>query len=118
MAADNVTLADLATYPAVHQWMVWDTHNHTQSHTHGWMDGCGSFIQVGASAEERLAHCNVTRWFDHIQHLPGIATAAGHLTTVDIHTDPVSQSGSQPCLCCLDRQGGSCCLSVCPFVCP
>ncbi|CEL92697.1 unnamed protein product [Vitrella brassicaformis CCMP3155] len=65
MAADNVTLADLATYPAVHQWMV------------------------GASAEERLAHCNVTRWFDHIQHLPGISKAVGHLTSVDIHTDPV-----------------------------
>jgi len=65
MAANNVTLADLGTYPAVHQWMV------------------------GASAEERLAHCNVTRWFDHIQHLPGISKAVGHLTTVDIHTDPV-----------------------------
>lgn len=60
MVASNVTLADLALYPAVHTWIA------TASH------------------ENRVKLCNVTRWFDHMQHLPGVSDAIDGVPLIEI----------------------------------
>lgn len=69
LAAANVTLADLALLPAVHGWIK------------------------AASGKDRLQLCNITRWFDHCQHLPGLVGALEALPQVAI--DREGQSAAE-----------------------
>jgi len=58
--ANRISLADIAAYGAIHDWMV------------------------SSSSNEKVAHCHVTRWFDHIQHLEGIFGKVSGLSLVQI----------------------------------
>lgn len=52
-AAQHITIVDLVLFSSIHQWMV------------------------SSSARERLSNQNITRWYNHIQHLPGIYQVEG-----------------------------------------
>uniref|UniRef100_A0A0G4HCH8 tRNA-binding domain-containing protein n=1 Tax=Chromera velia CCMP2878 TaxID=1169474 RepID=A0A0G4HCH8_9ALVE len=62
-STSNLTLADLALFPSVHAWMK------------------------KASPEARLEMCNLTRWFDHLQHLAGVLECSDGLDLVPISQD-------------------------------
>eukprot|EP00742_Colponemidia_sp_Colp-10_P002385 GILJ01002542.1.p1 GENE.GILJ01002542.1~~GILJ01002542.1.p1 ORF type:complete len:411 (-),score=90.59 GILJ01002542.1:101-1333(-) len=60
IASNHVTIADLAVFASLHS----------------------KFESL--SQGDRLRWCNVTRWFDHIQHLPGVKGALCKLPLIDI----------------------------------
>ncbi|EDO08580.1 tRNA binding domain containing protein [Babesia bovis T2Bo] len=63
LVGNNVTLADLVAYVSIHSWML-------MSEPH-----------------DRIEFSNIVRWFDHIQHLPGIVNTFKDLPLVVVDKD-------------------------------
>eukprot|EP01068_Selenidium_serpulae_P004955 Selendium_serpulae@DN3812_c3_g1_i1.p1 len=68
MASVHVTLADLAMFAATLQWMT------------------------VASKKEHQLYCNITRWFNHIQHLNGVRGALTGVPVVPLDTDAPAEA--------------------------
>lgn len=63
LVSNNVTMADLVIYLSTHSWML------------------------KSEAEEKLRFPNIVRWFDHMQHLPGIVNTFKDIPLVNIEKD-------------------------------
>ncbi|CDR93881.1 tRNA binding domain containing protein, putative [Babesia bigemina] len=63
LAGPTVTLADLVVYVSTHSWMM------------------------KSEPQDRAEYVNVVRWFDHIQHLPGIVNTFKELPLVSVDKD-------------------------------
>ncbi|GIX63562.1 tRNA binding domain-containing protein [Babesia caballi] len=63
LAGTTVTLADLVVYVSCHSWML------------------------KSEAQDRAEFVNLVRWFDHIQHLPGIVNTFKDLPLVSTEKD-------------------------------
>ncbi|GBE60950.1 tRNA binding domain-containing protein [Babesia ovata] len=63
LAGSTVTLADLVVYVSTHSWMM------------------------KSEPQDRSEYVNVVRWFDHIQHLPGIVNTFKELPLVSVDKD-------------------------------
>lgn len=63
LVCNNITMADLVVYIASHSWML------------------------KSEPEDRAEFVNFVRWFDHMQHLPGIINAFKDIPLVNIEKD-------------------------------
>lgn len=63
LVGNNITVADLVVYVSTHSWML------------------------KSESVDRLEFVNLVRWFDHIQHLPGIVNSFKDLPLVPIEKD-------------------------------